>query len=256
MRKQVHLLSFVAGGYAGLFVAASADACGEVVEFLPGGDEKHTVSYEAAPPFARFGLASLAQPSDEVSAFLRYVQATYLPKSRTGIYGLQAADMAKLLGYAIGEAASHPAPVDVFSPAFREELEKWIVRFGVHAQFALGGAGPADGNGMWRLIEEGARGFYDEEMAAAFGSVIVEEGPTSIETWFKALGGEEKERFLARSAAAGMTKAGGVAYSAAEFELIAILMDGELERDGLSDQQRREFIRGLAEGKFVTPKGE
>lgn len=256
MTGRKRCLSVIAGILAALIGAGQSLACGEVVEFLPGGEEKRLFSYDAAPPFVRLRLASISAPSKDVSAFLRYVQATYRPKSRLGIYGLQVADMAKLFGYALGEAASHSAPVDVFSPQFREELEVWIVRFSVHAQFVLGGAGPADGNGMWRLIEEGARGFYDEEMAAAFGSVVADDGPTSIEQWFKSLSSEEKERFLARAFAAGLVKAEGVAYSASEFELIAILMDGELAHEGLPDDVRRARIRDLAAGKFNSSTGE
>lgn len=241
---------------AAMHVAAPAFACGDVVDGLADAKTLR-VGYDTAPAIFRFQAANIAAPTPAVAAFLQYVHATYLPSERLGVYRLRASELAKLIGYAIGEAATHPAPVEVFTPAFQADLEAWIVRLSVTMEAAIGGDGPADGNEMWRLIQEGERGFYDEEMRAAFGSVAKDdEGPTSVEQWFKGLSGPEKQLFLTRATAAGLNKGDGRAYSADEFELIAILMDGELESEGFSDEKKRLFISELARGNFANSSGE
>jgi hypothetical protein len=249
-------LSVIAGTMAGAFGAGTADACGEVVEFLPGGEVKSLEFYDAMPPFARFELASLSKPSEKVSAFLRFVHGTYLPKSKLGVYGLSAADMAKLIGYAIGEAATNSDPLGVFTSGFRTELEAWIARLSVYGDFRSPGEGAESANNLWRLVEEGARGFHDEEIRSTLDAINGGPGPTSVAAWFKALSPPEQQQFLDRATKAGLVGMDGAPLTIAWFEALSVFMDGEFDREGLSDEDRRARIRDLAAGKFDTSIGE
>lgn len=240
----------------GALGAGAAQACGDVVEFLPGGEVKSLDFYDATPPFGRFELASLSKPSANVSAFLRYVHGAYLPHSKLGLYGLSAADMAKLLGYAIGEAATHPAPIDVFAPGFKSELEAWIGRLSVYGDYFAPADGVEDANSLWRLVEEGARGFYDEEIRAVLEKTNADSGPTSVETWFKSLSRAEQQQFLKRAAAAGAVDDDGAPFTVEKFEAMSVFLDGEFDREGISDAVRRQRIRDLAAGKFDRSTGE
>lgn len=240
---------------AGLCAAGAAYSC-EIVEFLPDAAADGAARYDEMAPFNRFEAAALANPSSDVMAFLQYVQKTYLPNERLGIFHLRSADMAKLFGYAIGEAATHPAPIDVFSPQFTAEFENWIVRLGVYGEVPLPGGGPGVANQMWRLVQEGARGFYDEEMRAAYGSLADDAGPVSVNAWFKSLSDAEQQQVLERAAKAGLVRANGAPYSIAEFEALSVLIDGQFERQGYSAATRRRFIGELAAGRFDEAAGE
>lgn len=230
--------------------AGPAYSC-EIVEFLPDAAADGAARYDEMAPFNRFEAAALANPSSDVTAFLQYVQKTYLPNKRLG-----SAEMAKLFGYAIGEAATHPAPIDVFSPQFTAEFENWIVRLSVYGKVPLRGGGPGVANQMWRLVQEGARGFYDEEMRAAYGSVADDAGPTSVEAWFKSLSEAEQQQVLECAAKAGLVRANGAPYSIAEFGALSVLMDGQFERQGFSAATRRKFVGDLAAGRFDEAAGE
>ncbi|MFQ5785146.1 MAG: hypothetical protein ACE5H8_10030 [Alphaproteobacteria bacterium] len=244
-----------------VFAAIGASACAagaayssEFAESLGKSPPAHVSGYDETAPSNRFESAVLANPSPEspdLTTFLVYVQKTYLPGERMDVFRLRGTEMAKLLGYAIGEAATHPAPVDVFAPQFRAGLENLIARLGVYGGYPMSDRYPGAANRMWRLVQEGARGFYDEEMRAAYGSVTEDTGPTSVEAWFKDLSRSEKEQFLQRAAMAGLAKNDGAPYAIAEFEALSVFMDAELDREGSSEQARRDYIRDLAAGRLT-----
>lgn len=255
MGRWIKRLALLAAMGAGACAAAEAYAC-ETAEQLPDAAADAVAQYDELPPFNRFEAAALANPSPDVQAFLQYVQQTYLPNERLGIFHLKSAEMAKLFGYAIGEATANPAPIDVFSPRFMAELENWIVRVSVYGEMPLPGGGPAAANQMWRLVQESARGFYDDEMRAAYGSVTDDVGTASVEEWFKDLNASEKQNFLQRAAKAGLVRETGAPYSIAEFEALSILMDGDFERQGYPMETRRKLVADLAAGRFVNSSEE
>lgn len=251
----IRRLTFFAAIGTAACVQGAAYAC-QTAEKIPDAAANSGAGYDEISPFNRFEAAALAHPSADVEVFLQYVQETYLPNERLGIFHLRSAEMAKLFGYAIGEATANPAPIDVFSPRFMAELENWIVRVSVYGEMPLPGGGPAAANQMWRLVQESARGFYDDEMRAAYGSVTDDVGTASVEEWFRGLSLSEKQNFLQRAAKAGLSRETGAPYSIAEFEALSILMDGDFERQGYSMETRRKLVADLAAGRFVNSSEE
>lgn len=243
MRFRVaHLVVLIGAAFA---AAPAARAC-EVVESLPDAAEMADAKTgDAATDASRWGL------SPEVATFVHYVGESYLAPRGLSFVGLPLAERAKLIGYAIGEAAIRPpSAVDVFAPGFKADLERYVGLFGVSAWGPFGDTSPAVTEQMWRLIEESARGFYDEEMRARFGSVV--DVPTSVEAWFEGLSEAEKASVLANAAKTGVARENGAPYTAGEFKAVSILLDGEFNRQNYPAERRRAMIRDLAAGKAIA----
>jgi hypothetical protein len=205
-----------------------------------------------APPASSAGrddaaaqILGLDAASPRVLAFLKDLQATYLAPKHLTVGRLEFSELAKLIGYAVGEAATHPGPVDVFDEKFKMELEAWIV--GIAAENMRPGVAAK----AWRLIEEGARGFYDSEMEAKFGhrpeAAAPLAAPVSAVAWFDALSPADKEGFLQRGVQAGLKNDEGTSYTVKQFKALAHLFDLEMEARGLSPSERSAAVRNLGE---------
>lgn len=253
------LVFFLAG--MGACGSATNEACAcQIVDDIPGETQADSVRDEettASAKTANENFADLKTRSDaDVQRFLHYVQDVYLsPKEKTFSH-LLPSEAAKLIGYAIGEASTSPAPVNVFAPGFSAAVEQWVVRYGIYGGPLTMPRGPAEAEMMWRRIEEGARGFYDVEMQAAYGSVADNQGPASIEEWFAQLSDAEKRTFLAQAAKAGVARNDGSPFTIRQFQSVSILLDAELDREGKSPKDRRDFIRHLAAGETVSASEE
>lgn len=244
--RAAHLAVLIGAAFAAAS-AAPALAC-EVVESLPDAAETADAKTgDAETDASRWGL------SPEVATFLHYVRESYLAPRGLTFVGLPLAERAKLIGYAIGEAAIRPpSAVDVFAPGFKADLERYVGLFGVSAWGPFGDTSPAVTEQMWRLIEESARGFYDEEMRAAYGSLTEDPYPTSVEAWFDGLSEAEKASMLANAAKAGVARENGAPYTVGEFKAVSILLDGEFNRQNYPAERRRAMIRDLAAGKAIA----
>lgn len=249
MIRPIYIMFLVAAIGAGGGSLGAACAC-QVIETFPGdetaaGDAHHD---ETAPLEPESEIAG-TEPHSNAATFLQYVEKTYLSPKDKKLLHLRPREMAMLIGYAIGETTIRPAPVDVFADGFNAELERWIGRLGVYGGPLRMPGGPAEADAMWRLIEEGARGFYDAEMRAAYGSVADDKALTSIEKWFQELNDVEKQQFLIQAAAAGVARNNSEPYTIKEFESVSVLMDAEFDRQGFSASDRHDLIHNLAAGK-------
>ncbi|MEQ1755143.1 MAG: hypothetical protein ABL973_13540 [Micropepsaceae bacterium] len=199
----------------------------------------------ASEPTPRPELYDLSTPSPQVRAFLADINATYLVPHHTSFGRLDFFQIAKLIGYAVGEAATNPGPVDVFDAKFKRELENWITGFAAESMI------PTEAVKAWRLIEEGSRGFYDDEMEGKFGhrppGVTASAAPVSAVAWFDALSPADKEGFLLRGARGDLKNDDGTPYSVSQFRVLARLMDLEMETRGYSQSQRSASVRTLVE---------
>lgn len=239
------LLGLVGAGVCG---ANAAGAC-EVVHRLAGPPLSVDITL-AHLDYFRSARFAKGQPSPDIARFIRYVQRTYLDPQHVKITHLDAEELAKLVGYAIGEAATKPAPIDVFAPSFKIELEQWIGRMSRLSPPPFLPGGPLQAALMWRLVEEGARGFYDEEMHHSYGSPTGATIPTSVEAWFNNLSGKKQLAVRIDAANAGFAREGGDPYSPEEFEAFLVLLDGQLTRLDLPDVRRREVVQDLADGMW------